>query len=299
MSSSSQHQKFQEEVLRKVRQVEIKTKRLVEQILAGEYKTAFKGQGMTFADFREYVAGDDVRNISWTQTAKAGKTFIKTFEEERELQVVMAVDMSASTEIGSSGYMKSELLAMIAGVLGMSASSNQDHIGLVLFSDRVEKYIPAKKGRGQVQLLMRELFFHEPQNKKTDLAELFRFLSAILKKKSYVFVFSDFQAGDFSSELKFLTRKHQVVCGMFQQNIESSLQGMGLVELEDPETGETMVVDTDTPEVLQQLKKIQQKRVDEVKASLKSCGSDILEFQRDDFDVAPLVKYFQSRRRRR
>lgn len=299
MSNSQQHQKFQEEVLRKVRQVEIKTKRLVEQILAGEYKTAFKGQGMTFSDFREYVAGDDVRNISWTQTAKTGKTFIKTFEEERELQVVMAVDVSASTEIGASGYMKSELLAMIAGVLGMSASNNQDHIGLVLFSDRVEKYVPAKKGRGQVQLLMRELFFHEPQNKKTDMAELFSFLSSILKKKSYVFVFSDFQASDFSSELKFLTRKHQVVCGLFQQNVEKSLQGMGLIELEDPESGETVVVDTDSPEILQHIQKIEQKRTEELKASLKSCGADVIEFQRDDFDVAPLVRYFQTRRRRR
>ncbi|MFN7905332.1 MAG: DUF58 domain-containing protein, partial [Pseudobdellovibrionaceae bacterium] len=213
--------------MRKVRQVEIKTKRLVEQILAGEYKTAFKGQGMTFADFREYVAGDDVRNISWTQTAKAGKTFIKTFEEERELQVVMVVDVSASTEIGAQSYMKSELLAMIAGVLGMSASQNQDHIGLVLFSDRIEKYIPAKKGRGQVQLLMRELFFHEPQSQKTNMAQMLTFLSSILKKKSYLFVFSDFQAENFINELKFLTRKHQVVCGLFNQRVEQNLQGLG------------------------------------------------------------------------
>ncbi len=299
MSSSQQHQKFQEEVLRKVRQVEIKTKRLVEQILAGEYKTAFKGQGMTFSDFREYVAGDDVRNISWTQTAKTGKTFIKTFEEERELQVVMAVDVSASTEIGAGGYMKSELLAMIAGVLGMSASSNQDHIGLILFSDRIEKYIPAKKGRGQVQLLMRELFFHEPQNNKTDVAELFSFLSSILKKKSYVFVFSDFQSADFSSQLKFLSRKHQVVCGIFQQSIEKSLQGLGLIELEDPETGDLLVLDTDSPEVLKQLQTADLKRSEDLKASLKSCGADVIEFQRDDFDVAPLVRYFQTRRRRR
>jgi len=297
--SSLAHQKFQEEIMRKVRQVEIKTKRLVEQILAGEYKTAFKGQGMTFADFREYVAGDDVRNISWTQTAKAGKTFIKTFEEERELQVVMVVDVSASTEIGAQSYMKSELLAMIAGVLGMSASQNQDHIGLVLFSDRIEKYIPAKKGRGQVQLLMRELFFHEPQSQKTNMAQMLTFLSSILKKKSYLFVFSDFQSENFINELKFLTRKHQVVCGLFNQRVEQNLQGLGLIEIEDPETGETAVIDTDSPELIQKIAKIEQARVDELKATLKSSGADVMEFNSHDFDVTPLVKYFQTRRRRR
>lgn len=299
MSSHQQHQKFQEEVLKKVRQVEIKTRRLVEQILAGEYKTAFKGQGMTFADFREYVAGDDVRNISWTQTAKAGKTFIKTFEEERELQVVMVVDVSASTEIGAQGYMKSELLAMLAGVLGMAASNNQDHIGLVLFSDRVEKYIPAKKGRGQVQLLMRELFFHEPQSKQTNLAETLNFLSSILKKKSYIFVFSDFQAGPFTNELKFLTRKHQVVCGLFTQRMEDNLKGLGLVEVENPETGEHIVIDTDSSEVIQQINKVEQARVGEMRAMLKASGADVMEFDSYDFDVSPLVKYFQTRRRRR
>ncbi len=299
MSSSQQHQKFQEEVLKKVRQVEIKTRRLVEQILAGEYKTAFKGQGMTFADFREYVAGDDVRNISWTQTAKAGKTFIKTYEEERELQVLMVVDVSASTEIGAQGYMKSELLAMLAGVLGMAASKNQDHIGLVLFSDRVEKYIPAKKGRGQVQLLMRELFFHEPQNPETNVAETLSFLSSILKKKTYIFIFSDFQSHPFISELKFLTRKHQVVCGLFTQRIEDNLKGLGLVEIENPETGEQIVIDTDSADVLQKIQKAEQLRIDETKAVLKSSGADVMEFNSYEFDVSPLVKYFQTRRRRR
>jgi uncharacterized protein (DUF58 family) len=285
-----------EEVLKKVQQVEIRTKKLVDQILTGEYKTAFKGQGMTFADFREYVPGDDVRSISWTQSAKTGKTFIKTYEEERELTLVLAVDVSGSTESGSHNLLKGETIAMVASVLGMSAVKNQDQVGLVLFSNEVEKYIPAQKGRSQVQRILRDIFYHKPLSRRTSLATVCRFLSSILKKRSHVFLLSDFQDEGYETALKFLAKKNHVVAGIFSSEIERGIEGLGLLEIEHPETGEIFLFDSDSRDEVKALGQIFKRKQDDLKRKLRGCGVDVIEMSSDDFNILPLVRYFESAR---
>lgn len=285
-----------EEVLKKVQQVEIRTKKLVDQILTGEYKTAFKGQGMTFADFREYVPGDDVRSISWTQSAKTGKTFIKTYEEERELTLILAVDISGSTESGAYNLLKGEALAMVASVLGMSAVKNQDQVGLVLFSDEVEKYVAAKKGRAQVQRILRDIFFHKPLSPRTSLSEVCRFLSSILKKRSHVFLLSDFQDEGYEIALKYLAKKNHVVAGVFSSEIEKGFQGLGLLEIEHPETGEIFLFDSDSPQEVKAFSQIFRKNQEDLKRKLRGCGVEVIEMNSDEFEILPLVRYFESAR---
>lgn len=285
-----------EEVLKKVQQVEIKTRKLVDQILSGEYKTAFKGQGMTFADFREYVAGDDVRSISWTQTAKTGKTYIKTYEEERELTLMLAVDISSSTDTGAMEYLKGESMSMVASVLGMSASKNQDQVGLVLFSDEVEKYVPAKKGRSQVQRILRDIFYHQPLSPKTNVSALCRFLSSIMKKRGHIFILSDFQDQNYETALKHLAKKHHVIACVFTSRIEKGFRGLGLVELEDPETGEIYLFDSDSEAQVKALEKSFEQEQQELKRKLRSCGADVIELNSDEFQILPLVQYFKSAR---
>lgn len=285
-----------EEVLKKVQQVEIRTKKLVDQILTGEYKTAFKGQGMTFADFREYVPGDDVRSISWTQTAKTGKTFIKTYEEERELTLMLAVDISGSTESGAQNLLKGETIAMVASVLGMSAIKNQDQVGLVLFSNQVEKYVSAQKGRTQVQRILRDIFYHQPLSRKTSLTEVCRFLTSILKKRSHVFLLSDFQDEGYETALKYLAKKNHVVACLFSSEIEKGFEGLGLIEIEHPETGEIFTFDSDSPAEVKAFGDSFRKKQDELRRKLRSCGVEVIEMNSDEFQILPLVRYFESAR---
>lgn len=283
------------EVLKKVKLLELNTRKLVNNLFAGEYHTAFKGQGMTFADFREYVPGDDVRNISWTLTARTGKTFIKTYEEERELTLILAVDVSGSTDFGSGQWFKGEVMTHLAALLAFSAVKNNDQIGLLLFSDQVEHFVPPKKGRGHVQRLMRDLFYFKPKSHRTKLESATTFLQGILKKRATIFLFSDFMDEGFDQSLRFLGRKHDVVACVVNDRMESQLPDIGMVDVQDAETGEMMTIDTSSTSFrenyLAEVKAQQEKR----DRLLRQSQVDRVSINSSDDYVTPLVNFFRKR----
>lgn len=240
------------EILKKVRLLEISTRKMVDNIFVGEYHTAFKGQGLTFSEFREYVPGDEIRSISWNLTAKTGKPYVKRYDEERELTMMLLVDISGSGDFGSKDFLKGEVLVQIAAVLAFAASKNNDRIGLMLFSDHVEHYVPPKKGRGHVHRILRDLLYFKPVGRKTDLKLALDSLNAILKKKSTVFILSDFLSEGFDRSLKLVSRKHDVAAIIVEDSAEASFPKVGLVEMQDAETGEVVMVDTSSSAFLKE-----------------------------------------------
>ena len=286
------------EVQKKIKMIEISTRKLVNNQLSGEYHTAFKGQGMTFAEFREYVPGDDVRAISWALTARAGKPYIKKFDEERELTLILAVDVSGSTDFGSGEFFKGEVMTHLAAALAFSAVKNNDQIGLLLFSDQVELFVPPKKGRGHVQRILRDLLFHKPKSQATNLSVSLEYLQGILKKKATVFIFSDFMDKGFEISLRSLGRKHDVISVVVQDSAEQDLPDMGVVDLQDPETGLILTVDTSSLEFRQTLKRqvLQQKEVrDKILRSSQVDRIDIVS-NKNYFD--PLISFFKKRHKK-
>jgi len=232
------------ELLKKVRKIEIKTRRLSDHIFGGEYHSTFKGRGMTFSEVRQYQYGDDVRNIDWNVTARTNEPHIKVFEEERELTMMLMVDVSGSELFGTVGQFKNEVVTEIAATLAFSATQNNDKIGLILFSDEVELYIPPKKGRYHVLRIIRELIEFHPKSKNTNLAEALKFLSSVMKKKAIVFVLSDFIADDYDHTLKIASRKHDVTGIRVYDKHEETIPNLGMVQMQDEETGELMLVNT-------------------------------------------------------
>ncbi len=283
------------EIAKKVKLLEISTRKLVNNIFAGEYQTVFKGQGMTFADFREYVPGDDVRHISWPLTARAGKPYIKKFDEERELSVMIVVDVSGSVDFGSQGQIKGEVMAHIAALLAFSAARNRDQVGLALFSDQLEHFVPPKKGHGHVQRLLRDLYFHKPKSRKTKMDSTLRFLQGLLKKKSLIFIISDFFDEGFDVSLNLLGKKHEVIATVVQDEKEIQIPDMGLIDLLDPETGELITVDTSSSSVrknwFEELKKQEAAR----DRLLRQAQVDRIDVTSNKDYVNPLIKYFRSR----
>jgi uncharacterized protein (DUF58 family) len=287
------------EIRKKIKLLEISTRKLVNSVFVGQYHSAFKGQGMTFAEFREYVPGDDVRAISWTLTARTGKTFIKKFDEDRELTLIFAVDLSGSVDYGSQKYFKGEVITHLAALLGFSAQKNNDHVGLLMFSDQVEYFVPPKKGRGHIQRLLRDLYYFKPQRRGTNIATAMSYLQGILKKRATIFVFSDFQDQNFSVSIRSLARKHEVIACVIQDPSEKTLPNFGMIEMLDPETGDEMLVDTGSAafrdgyhkQVLAQEKL----RSDE----LKRARVDIIQVTVGESFVDPLVGYFRKKNGRR
>lgn len=284
------------EVLKKVKLLEINTRKLVNNLFAGEYHTAFKGQGMTFADFREYVPGDDVRSISWPLTARTGKTFIKTFEEERELTLILAVDVSGSSDFGTGPYFKGEVMTHMAALLAFSAVKNNDQIGLLLFSDQVEHYVPPKKGRGHVHRLLRDLFYYKPKSHETRLSTSFSYLQGVLKKRATIFVFSDFLDDNFEQSLRLLGRKHDVVACVVNDAAEYGLPDMGVVEVQDAETGEIMTVDTSSRSLREEYQKAVLKRKDQRDRQLRLSQVERVDVKSSEDYVNPLVAFFKKRK---
>ena len=285
------------EVLKQVQMIEIKTRRLVNNLMAGEYHTMFRGRGMTFAEFREYVPGDDVRSISWNVTARQGKPFIKKYDEERELTLMLAVDISGSGDVGSRNMIKGEIIAMLAAVLGFSAVKNNDQVGLVLFSDRIEHFVPPKKGRAHVLRLLRDMLMFSAVGRKTNVGVAADYMAGMLKKKSSVFILSDFMSSDFQESLRTLGRKHDCVAVVVQDRFDLKPPQLGLVDFEDAETGEIITVDTSSPQ-------FQQVYARNVKAMKSQRDLELKRAQVDSIEVAvgpkyyePLVKYFAGRRR--
>lgn len=251
---------------------------------------------MTFSDFREYVAGDDVRSISWTLTARAGKPFIKTFEEEREMTMILAVDVSGSQDFGSKNYFKGETLTYIAATLAFSATKNNDQVGLLLFSNDVELYIPPKKGRAQVHRIIRELLYFKPKNTKTNIAAGLDFLRGILKKRATIFVLSDFQDQGFDGSLKLLERKHEVIAGLVQDEAEFKFPDIGLVELQDAESGETVLIDTSNPAFRVEMETRFKKDFEVFQKNLSKSGVRSFSFLADDNYHHALLAFFKRRK---
>ncbi len=285
------------ELLKQTKLLEIRTRRLVDSVISGQYKTAFRGQGMTFSDFREYVAGDDIRHISWALMAKTGTPFIKKFDEERELQIVLCVDLSGSTSFGSGETSKREKLVQVAATLALSAIKNGDQVGLVLFTDFVEHYLPPQKSRGQVQRMLRDLAFFEPKHSQTKITAAADFLQGVLKKKSVVFLLSDFMDTGYNLSLKRLGRKHDVIACRIEDQFEATLPSLGLVELWDPETEEEMLVDTSSKDFNRSLQQLRQKDLQIKSAELKSSQVEIIDLSNQKDFYKPILQFFARRRR--
>lgn len=286
------------EILKKVKRIEIDTKRLVNNVFSGEYHTKFKGQGMTFADFREYVAGDDVRSISWALMARAGKPYIKTFEEERELTLMLMVDVSGSQHFGSKNFFKAEIVAMVAATLAFSATKNNDQVGLVLFSDDVELYVPPKKGKAHVYRILREILYFKPKSTKTNMSNALNFVRGVLKKRATIFLLSDFQDKDYDDALKYLEKKHEVIAGLIQDEAEFNFPDVGLIDLQDAETGETILVDTSSPVFQEEMKTKFKNEFNRFSQKLKKTGVDSFTFQADDDYHKALLAFFKRRKAR-
>lgn len=286
------------EILRQVRRIEIRTTRLVNDLFGGEYKSVFKGQGIEFADVREYVAGDDIRTIDWNVTARSQHPFVKKFVEERELTVVFVVDMSGSQFFGTSGRFKSEIAAEITALLAFSAVRNKDKVGLLISSDQVEKYIPVKKGRMHVLRVVREILYFKPKHRGTHLKTALEYLSRVLTRTSVVFLISDFQDRGFEKALRILSQKHDLVAIQLTDPRESSLPAVGLVEMEDPETGETLQVDTSNPNFRARFEATARESEENLDRLFKSQGVDRVVIDISKPYQEPLVRFFKAREKR-
>lgn len=286
------------ELVKKIKLLEISTRKRVNNMFLGEYHSAFKGQGMTFSDFREYVPGDDVRTIAWPLTARTGKTYIKKFDEEREMTVMLAVDVSGSQDFGSEKYFKGEVAAHVAALLAFAATGNKDSVGLLLFSDQVELYVPPRKGRGQVMRILRDLYYHKPASRGTDLGIALDHLTSVLKKKAHVFVMSDFLDKNFEGHLRRLSKKHDTVAVVLEDQLEVELPKIGLVDFEDPETGEMITVDTSSPVFRREYKAYVDGMKNERKVELRRSQVDVIEMGTGEDVVTPLLRFFQGRSRR-
>ena len=283
------------ELLKKVRKIEIKTRRLSDHVFGGEYHSTFKGRGMTFSEVRQYQYGDDVRNIDWNVTARYNEPHIKIFEEERELTMMLVVDVSGSKQFGTHEQFKNEFVTEIAATLAFSATQNNDKIGLVLFSSGVELFIPPKKGRPHVLRIIRELLEFKPQKKQTDISEALRFLSSVLKKKAIVFLLSDFMATDYKQNLKIMAGKHDVTGIRVYDRSEVEIPKLGLVQMVDQETSKSILVNTNLKRVRQSYANLQSEQVNYFKDSFKKAGAGCLDCRTDESYVKKLLGYFKQR----
>lgn len=283
------------ELLKKVRKIEIKTRRLSNHIFGGEYHSTFKGKGMTFSEVRQYQFGDDVRNIDWNVTARYSEPYVKVFEEERELTMMLMVDVSGSEMFGTVEQFKNEIVTEIAATLAFSATQNNDKIGLILFSDKVELYIPPKKGRSHVLRIIRELIEFKPQSKRTNLAQALKFLSNVMKKKAIVFVLSDFIADDYQQTMKIVSGKHDVTGIRVYDKREEEIPNLGMVQMEDEETGELMLVNTASKRVRLDYGKYYQEKVNYYKDSFTKSGAGTIDCRVDESYVKKMLGYFKRR----
>ena len=286
-------------ILKKVKLLEISTRKLVNTVFAGEYHTAFKGQGMTFSEFREYVPGDDVRSISWALTARTGKPYIKKYDEERELTMMLLVDISGSSDFGSGENFKGEVMIYLAALLAFSAAKNKDQVGLLLFTDQVEHFVPPAKGQGHVRRLIRDLYYHQPQSRGTRLSSAFQYLPGILKKRSVVFIISDFFDEGFDQSLRLLGRRHDVVAVVVNDQAEIEVPDLGVVDLQDAETKEIISVDTSSASFRNHWKETRRELIMKRDRLLRQAQVDRVDIDSHGEFIDPLIKFFKMRHRRR
>ncbi|HEY0678793.1 MAG TPA: DUF58 domain-containing protein [Chitinophagaceae bacterium] len=283
------------EILKKVKELEIKSKKLTSHLFTGEYHSAFKGRGMHFKEVREYHHGDDIRFIDWNVSARFGHTFSKLFEEERELTVIMMVDVSASSLFGSSHARKKDIITEICAVLAFSAVNNNDKVGVIFFSDKVEKYIPPKKGKQHVLYIVRELLSMEPKRKGTRLSEAIRFFNNSTKQKSIAFILSDFMDQQYEDALKVAGKKHDVTGIKVYDKMDMQLPDAGMLQVVDAETGETKWVDTGSAFIRDEYQKRFMEITDYAKGVFVKAGCDLLHMRTDDDYVKVLQKFFLAR----
>ena len=288
-----------QEILKKVRQIEIRTSRMVDSILGGEYNSAFKGRGMEFEEVREYQPGDEIRTIDWNVTARAGSPFVKTYREERELTVICLVDVSPSEQFGSGQQQKGELAAEFSALLAFSAIRNNDKVGLILFTDQVELYVPPKKGKKHVLRVIRELLAHEPASRGTDIAEALRFLARVQRRRATVFLVSDFIADDFEKDLSAVRAKHDLVAVRTSDPREIDLPNVGLVTLEDAETGEVITVDSRSSKVRRIFAQDTLAERTKQETLMRSLEVDEFSITTGKSYVAELSKFFRKREKQR
>ncbi|MFA5388155.1 MAG: DUF58 domain-containing protein [Candidatus Omnitrophota bacterium] len=286
------------EILKKVRQIEIMTGRLVNDVFAGEYESVFKGRGMEFHEVREYVPGDDIRSIDWNVTARTGHPYVKKFVEERELTVIIMADISGSGGFGTRNKMKTELMAEIGAVLSLSAIKNNDKIGLLLFTDKVEKFIPPQKGRPHVLRVIRELLYYKPGSRKTSINSALEYLGRVLNKRSVVFLISDFMDSGYEKLLRIINKRHDITAISISDPAEKILPDIGLVEFEDAETGEILFVDTGDSSLKKEFAKKKDFSVDARNKAFRSIGIDSIDISTDKPYIQPLIRFFKMRARR-
>jgi uncharacterized protein (DUF58 family) len=286
------------ELLKKVRKIEIKTRGLSSQIFSGEYHSAFKGRGMAFSEVREYQPGDDIRSIDWNVTARFNHTFVKIFEEERELTVMLIVDVSASGEFGSKVQFKKEMMTEICAVLSFSAIQNNDKIGMIFFSDKIEKFIPPKKGKSHILRIIRELIEFTPQNNKTNIAQALRYFTNVIKKRSIAFLISDFMDDNFADALKLAAKKHDIVGIKVYDEREEELPDIGLIKVSDPESGVSHWLDTSSSKIRSEYKKNWVENQRKLETIFRRSGIDSVSLRTDRSYVQPLMNLFKRRERR-
>ncbi len=286
------------DLLQKVRAIQIKTSHLVNDLMAGEYVSAFKGRGMEFSEVREYQPGDDVRLIDWNVTARMNQPYIKEFKEERELTLMLLVDVSSSGAFGSAGKLKNEVAAELASILAFTAIRNNDKIGLLVFSDRIEHYIPPKKGKAHVWNIIRTILDFNPEGRGTDLNLPLEYLLNVQKRKTVTFLISDFQSAGYENTLKLANQKHDIVALWIQDAREERLPDVGLLHLEDAETGETILIDTSDRAWVERYAALTRKAFAGQKRVLNAMNIDVVPIRTDGSLVEPLVRYFKMREKK-
>ena len=286
------------QILKKVKQVEIRTRGLVNDLFGGEYHSVFKGRGMAFSEVREYQPGDDIRLIDWNVTARNGSPFIKIFEEERELTVYLLVDISKSGEFGSQNQLKQEFGAEIASVLGFSAIKNNDKVGLILFSNDIEKYVVPKKGKSHVLRVIRELLYNEPKGNKTSIKNVLDYLLKVAKRRSVVFLISDFIDDNYWSSLKIVNRKHDLIGIRLFDPAEKLMPDLGVIKVRDPESGSSFWIDTSNRQEMEKLKTQINSDFDAFNKQAKKIGFDIISVSTNGDFVDPLISLFRKRDKR-
>jgi uncharacterized protein (DUF58 family) len=286
------------ELIKKIRQIQIYTSRAVNASFAGQYESVFKGRGMQFDEVREYTPGDDIRTIDWNVTARTGRPYIKRFVEEREMTVMFAVDLSASGDFGTVNKMKNELAAEFCAVLTFAAAKNNDKVGLLIFTDRIELYIPPKKGIRHMLRLIRELLYFQMPRRRTNIPEALDYLAKVIRKRATVFLVSDFIETGFEKPLSLLNKRHDVIAVSVRDRAEIALPGVGLIEFADAETGQIILVDTSSRKFRSQYSGTSAQRFDELKNMLRTINVDCIDINTDKPYVQDLVRFFHMRHRR-
>lgn len=286
------------EILKKVKRIEIATRGVVNEIFSGEYHSVFKGRGMEFSEVREYQMGDDIRTIDWNVSARTGHPYVKVFEEERELTVMLLVDVSSSGNFGTTSQMKGEVAAELSAVLAFSAIKNNDKVGLIIFSDKIEKFIPPRKGKQHVLRVIREILYFKPEDPRTDLNVALEYLLRVIRRRSIVFLISDFLTENYQKALQVTNKKHDVIAIDIIDPREVQMPNVGFIELEDAETGETVLVDTSNSQVRSDFFTRSEKDRNSREKFFKSIGVDNINIYTDRSYVEPITRFFRMRAKR-